>query len=87
MNMPRFTAEASLYKTNKEYFLQSLRSANSGGEAGVVYPALPICWRGLCACSGDVDCNVMFSSLCSSGGYARCWIRGPGDGNVFCLCT
>jgi len=87
INMPGFTAETSLYKTNETYFLQSLSSTAVGGKAGVVYPARFACWRGACMCSGDDDCNGMFSTVCSIGGYARCWIRGPRDGNVFCICT
>ena len=86
VNMPGFSADSSLHRMSDHHFRQFLRSATDRGESGVVYPAR-ICSRGVCACSGDADCNGMFSNACSRGGYARCWIRGPGDGNVFCVCT
>jgi len=87
MNLPGFTAENSLYKTNQKYFLRALSSAAAGDQSGLIHPARYACWRGVCMCSGDDDCNGMFSSACSSDGYGRCWVRGPGDGNVFCMCN
>jgi hypothetical protein len=84
-SMPSFTAETSLYKTNETYMRRS-RSSAVAADTGIVYPALPLCWGGMCMCAGDEDCNTMFSSGCN-GGYAQCWIRGPGDSNVFCMCN
>jgi hypothetical protein len=82
-----FTAERSLGRTNEKHFLSILSESGAGTRPSGVYPARFACWPGMCACSGDEDCNAMFSTACSSGGYGRCWIRGPGDGNVFCLCS
>ena len=85
-NLPGFTAETSLYKASEKYFLRALSSIIVGDKVGVVHPARFACWRGGCACSGDYDCNGMFSTACG-GDYAKCWIHGPGGGNVFCMCN
>jgi hypothetical protein len=69
-------------------------SALTSGLFGGVRPSgLPstrssrfICFGNVCACAGDDDCNGMFSTSCG-GSYARCWIRGRGGANVFCLCS
>lgn len=90
MNIPGFTAEASLYKTNGRCFLQSLADTAIFGKAGMVYPARFQCWRSGCACAGDWDCNGMFSnpSACT-GSWAQCWVRGSGPEprSVFCMCS
>jgi hypothetical protein len=85
-NIPGFTAEISLSKTNEKYFVEYSPSAVRS-EAGLVYPARFLCTRGMCVCSGDDDCNGMFSTSCKDGGYARCWVRGPRDSSVFCVCA
>ena len=87
INIPGFTAETSVYKTNERYSLQPVDNAAAGGEAGVVYPARFACWAGVCACNSDDDCNGMFSTSCREGGYARCWVRGAGGSTVFCICA
>jgi len=87
INIPGFTAEKSLHRANEKYFLRPLRSASGGDDAHLVHPARFVCWRGVCACSGDDDCNGMFLIACKDGGYARCWIRGPGGASVFCICS
>ena len=86
IKIPGFTAETSLFRRSEDYTLRSLSSTAADDKTGAVYPARYACGRGLCACSGDEDCNGMFSHGCSSGGYAQCWIR-SNDSNVFCLCT
>jgi len=62
----------------------------SGGPAlgGVQAASLGFgCFGNMCVCSGDADCNGMFSSGRCGGPYARCWVRGPGGVNVFCMCS
>jgi hypothetical protein len=87
INIPGFTAETSLYRANERYSLQPLRNAATGGEPAGVYPARFACFRGVCVCNSDEDCNGMFSTSCSEGGYAKCWVRGPGGSTVFCICS
>jgi hypothetical protein len=86
IKIPGFTAETSLCQPKREYTLPRLRSAVAADHSGAVHPARFFCAGGMCGCQGDEDCNDMFSTACSSDGYARCWIR-PNDLNVFCLCT
>lgn len=92
MNMPGFSAEASLYKTRTHYTCHGHILTLEGG----VYPTLvrrtagsitggPLvlgftCTGLSCSCSGDNDCNDMFSSdVC--GDIAACYH----DGTCACL--
>jgi hypothetical protein len=63
--MPGFTAEASRDKLHEKYTF--IRDTAGGTGAGLVYPARFAYWRGMCACSGDDDCNGRLQSrrLCS----------------------
>jgi hypothetical protein len=86
MNTPGFTAEDSLYRRCGTYVRQSPRNIVASGGAEMIHPAI-IRWGALSMCSGDADCNGMFETACSANGYAQCWIRGPNDSSVFCMCT
>ena len=101
MNMnkvPGFTADASLYKTAQRYH-SSTSLVLASGEPTVVSQMRAggaqvggmgqlgfLCSGNACICSGDADCNGMFSTVCGDG-YAQCWVRGPGGQNVFCICS
>ena len=82
MNLPGFHAEASLYEGIAGY----LRRTTANDGAGV-QPALGRgynCAGNMCVCSGDDDCNNMFTFDCG-GPYAQCWLTGHGA--VFCICS
>lgn len=68
MNMPGFTAEASLYKTSGDYRL--VASGGDGFAGQAVTPALPIIdtiWRGLRCVDACVACAI-------AGGVGNdCW--------------
>ena len=85
MSIPQFTAELSLFGAQARY-RGSKGLLPGDGQAGVIHPAM-IRWGRLSICSGDADCNGMFETACSANGYAQCWIRGPNDSSVFCMCT
>ena len=82
MRLPQLTAEACLYQGKRHYRTQD--AATYGLRTEV--EAAIIRFGNVSICSGDDDCNGMFLTGCT-GSYARCWIRGPNDGSVFCMCS
>jgi hypothetical protein len=82
MRLPKFTAEACLYQRKYQYRSQYAAAYGLSTEVGPTMIRI----GDLTMCSGDDDCNGMFSTGCT-GSYARCWIRGPNDSSVFCMCS
>jgi hypothetical protein len=82
MRLPQYTAEACLYQEKHHYRVLNAATYGSGTEV----EAAIIRFGNLSMCSGDDDCNGMFLTGCT-GSYARCWIRGPNDSSVFCMCS
>lgn len=68
MNLPRFTADASLYKTSQVYMTgaQHFRA----GLSNVVQPAMAIYIDGRFVCNGEVTPN----------GFINCYPGGGGGG-------
>jgi len=81
MTLPQFTADMCLYRGKHH---DRGRTAAFGTSTGVE-PAI-IRFGNVSICSGDDDCNGMFTTGCT-GSYARCWVRGPNDSSVFCMCS
>ncbi len=76
MNMPGFTAEASLYKTSEQYQLSAGQVNYAGPQ---VVPALPIGFGGSCSSKdGGMDCYgcsggcIRTKSVCCCAGTAGC---------------
>ena len=95
MNTPTFNAEACLQERGRSRTLNAVSFASpnhvvtqmiSGGGfrpgGGLGFN----CMGGVCVCSGDDDCNGMFTVACGPG-PAKCWVRGPGGRSVFCICS
>ena len=82
MTLPQFTADACLYQGKYRY---RVRNAATHGSVAKVEPAI-IRFGNVSICSGDEDCNGMFTTGCT-GSYARCWVSGPNDSSVFCMCS
>jgi hypothetical protein len=82
MTLPQFTADMCLYRGKYPY---RGRDAATHGSGTGVEPAM-IRFGNVSICSGDDDCNGMFTTGCT-GSYARCWVRGPNDSSVFCMCS
>jgi len=72
----------ALHQAKYHYRVQH---ATTHGLSTEVEPAI-IRFGNVSICSGDDDCNGMFLTGCT-GSYARCWVRGPDDGSVFCMCS
>jgi hypothetical protein len=86
MNMPSFSAEESLGLFSQENWREiRLRSARPISPQLRKVPGGPgtgyTCDGAICTCTGDEDCNDMFSSgVCgdiaqcrSEGGFEYCW--------------
>jgi hypothetical protein len=82
MRVPQYTAEACLYQQKYHY---RTRNAITYGLSTEVEAAM-IRIGNISICSGDDDCNGMFLTGCG-GSYAQCWVRGPSDSSVFCMCS
>ena len=82
MRLPQFTAEACLHQ--KKCLYRTNHAATYGLSTEVEGAIIRI--GSISICSGDDDCNGMFSTGCG-GPYARCWVRGPNDSSVFCMCS
>ena len=69
MNIPEFTAEASLYRRGTEY----LGSSSDATHGAVVIPAIPFCG----------NCDYILENCRRSGGYPRALCRACATGNCF----
>jgi hypothetical protein len=99
MNLPGFTAETSVLWRNGHYGLLSYppgthdhvlpaqafaSRAAAGFRVGLGGPRLGFnCAPWGCICSGDADCNDMFSTN-ACGPWAQCFEVG---GQVICICS
>lgn len=82
MNMPGFTAEASVYETRGtyragEFFYDSAASMIEPQRLSLGYT----CEGRYCDCAGVPDCIDMINGKC--GGWTRCVII---NGTLRCLC-
>jgi hypothetical protein len=67
MNMPQFTADASLYRTNRHY--QSLPAVVGADNGGRVFPALVGRWP-ILGC--ELVCIEVCTRFCGPTGWACC---------------
>ncbi len=81
MAIPGYTAGASLYKKSERYQHEiSVRAINDRATASFAFN----CEGSACVCTGDADCNDMFSTnVC--GGSAQCFGSPPHP--VVCICS
>jgi hypothetical protein len=82
MNIPRFTAEASLYERRNIYHTTSGFVDDPAASMVVPQRLAYTCEGSYCDCEGADDCAKMINGAC--GGWTRCTNRG---GVFRCLCT
>ena len=86
MNIPGFSAEASVYRTGRPYASGSFR--HTAGLANSVQPALAIYVDGRYVCNGDVNSNGFINCYPPGGGGQLCrpscspCVRIPGEGRI-----
>lgn len=64
--------DLELMTRGPEYKIASVSSGAVAGSSTLSYG----CWNGVCACSGDRDCNNMFTYACGGKPYSVCYQYG-----------
>lgn len=81
MNIPGFSAEASLYRSRNAYNAQVIAKSKGAAIAPQLLGLGYTCTGDYCDCAGVPDCIDMINGAC--GGWTRCVMI---NGVLRCLC-